>query len=211
MKFRIQADRKRTIVIYLNFLKRISIPYIREQKHLWLFRKSESLFLKVSNTNMPQLFLGTNFFFVFEARKLKFSSSYWFEISWILTILQLIWTTFFLTKNRDVLLLAGIFFLYTYVLNCYAFWIRPNYDLSGEIPMWYLAATFRFFERIVILCNKLWLQGVKMFSFSIYAIYFWYRALNYNPNWYLTGIAYNLTLMICFDNDDWHRYFLFKR
>ena len=40
----------------------ICTTYSREQKHVLLFRKSEILFFKVSNTNMPHIFLGTKLF-----------------------------------------------------------------------------------------------------------------------------------------------------
>ena len=41
------------------------VPYTREQKHVLLFRKSDFLFFKVSNTNMRHIFfLGIPFFFV---------------------------------------------------------------------------------------------------------------------------------------------------
>ena len=71
-----------------------SIPYSREQKHVLLFRKSETWLLKVSITNMPHIFSKNKTFFVFQDRKLKFSASFWFRILWILTKFQLIWTTF---------------------------------------------------------------------------------------------------------------------
>ena len=41
-----------------------------------------------------RIFFRNKTFFVFQDRKLKFSASYWFRISWILTKFQLIRTTF---------------------------------------------------------------------------------------------------------------------
>ena len=38
------------------------IPYSRKQKHVLLFRKSDFLFFKVSNSNSLNFFIGKNFF-----------------------------------------------------------------------------------------------------------------------------------------------------
>jgi hypothetical protein len=38
------------------------IPYSREQKHVLLFRKSDFLIFKVSNSNMPQIFFRNKTF-----------------------------------------------------------------------------------------------------------------------------------------------------
>ena len=51
---------------------KIKIPYSREQEHVLLFRKSDFLFFKVSNSNMPQFFFR-NKTFLFAVRSLRYS------------------------------------------------------------------------------------------------------------------------------------------
>ena len=95
-----------------DVIKSLYLPYSPEQKHvLCTIQEIIILFFKVSITNMPHIVFRNKTFFVFKDRKLKFSASYWFGISWILTKFQLIRTTFIFrmgVTNRDVLLLATI-------------------------------------------------------------------------------------------------------
>ena len=72
--------RSKRLEFILKFVKYvIKQQYSREQKHVLLSRKSDFLIFKVSNSNMPQIFLGTKLFCLLSkwAEKKRYLTNTW--------------------------------------------------------------------------------------------------------------------------------------